>query len=307
MTYYSKYLKYKNKYIVLKNIIGGNDWDDSILNRLHQEPERDRIRLNSNSIFYNKFDGFRDCIHGYSWIGPPADNKDGLNYGNGFFIFNFGFHSDLCKEQTKSEPISIRPLLDKRFNDTFKMYNTYGMLKIDVKNIGEIELMTGVSPDIIKRFKEYKTIKAIPLRIEEEEKTIKAELAASEVFRAAERAAERASKAVQAAEKKVKEVKEQKVKKAEEVTKAEEALKAAQVLKAAKIADESNARITLSAARKKAKEYYLNINIFNTSIELPIKGSSDKLPKDTNYMWDGNNDQWIYQSGDKYYKAKLII
>jgi methyl coenzyme M reductase beta subunit len=67
---------------------------------------------------------------------------------------------------------------------------------------------------------------------------------------------------------------------------------------------ESNIQTQNIARLEKIIKAY-NINIFKTSIVLPIKGSSDKLPPGTNYMWDGDSDHWIYQSGINYYKSKL--
>ena len=61
----------------------------------------------------------------------------------------------------------------------------------------------------------------------------------------------------------------------------------------------------LEAKKQEALKIKSTVNIFNTSIELPLKDGG-KLPPNTNYMFDGNSEHWIYQSGENFYKAKLI-
>ena len=55
MTYYSKYLKYKNKYLELKNMIGGDFSGNEVeLDNLWKE------RSVEKQVFDVTFDGFKD-------------------------------------------------------------------------------------------------------------------------------------------------------------------------------------------------------------------------------------------------------
>jgi hypothetical protein len=293
MTYYSKYLKYKNKYLELKNMIGGNPIA-SKLGSLHQEYSRDKIILKENTTFYNKFASFKDCIHNYSWIGPPAVKQDDFDYGNGFFIFNFGFHSDICKESKVKLP-NLEELLAK----TFELHNNYGMLKITKENIGDLVLVPieEVPENIKKMFEKYNEIKLMTQQ--QKEAVIKAA-----VIKAAENALKEANEALK---KNFDEVKNARLK--HEQARGEQGKKDTKIVldnakKNEKLleAKKQEALKKLEDIRSKIKSI---VNIFNTSIELPLKDGG-KLPPNTNYMFDGNSEHWIYQSGENFYKAKLI-
>jgi hypothetical protein len=78
MTYYSKYLKYKNKYLELKNMIGGN-LKESELNKLWGE------RKKADKVFPVTFTGFQNHYSEYCWI-------SGKKYGTGFFLYKFNNH-----------------------------------------------------------------------------------------------------------------------------------------------------------------------------------------------------------------------
>lgn len=82
MTYYLKYLKYKRKYLELKNMIGGREIDDYKVQQLynirkgvgkvHKVTYPELVKLNLKS---------------YCWIGPPEKKDRDYKYGNGFFIY----------------------------------------------------------------------------------------------------------------------------------------------------------------------------------------------------------------------------
>ena len=75
MTYYSKYLKYKNKYLELKNMIGGDFSGNEVdLDNLW------KVRSDENQVFDVTFDGFKDHYSQYCWI-------SGQTYGLGFFLY----------------------------------------------------------------------------------------------------------------------------------------------------------------------------------------------------------------------------
>jgi hypothetical protein len=77
MTYYSKYLKYKNKYLELKNMIGG-DFNG-------QEQELDALwdaRKSAAKVFEVTYCGFKHFYSQYCWISGPS-------FGVGFFLYRF--------------------------------------------------------------------------------------------------------------------------------------------------------------------------------------------------------------------------
>jgi len=71
MSYYLKYLKYKNKYLELKKQIGGAQLTQDVVKNLF---EKNIKYPSSNSNFVQ-----------YCFIGTPQSNKYG--YNNGFFIY----------------------------------------------------------------------------------------------------------------------------------------------------------------------------------------------------------------------------
>jgi hypothetical protein len=77
MTYYSKYLKYKNKYLELKNMIGGAFSGNEVeLDKLW------KARNDTGKVFEVTYCGFKPFYSQYCWI-------SGTSYGVGFFLYRF--------------------------------------------------------------------------------------------------------------------------------------------------------------------------------------------------------------------------
>ena len=83
MTYYSKYLKYKSKYLELKNMIGGRalELDNTIVPKIYSDIKRAKY-----DVTYPELTKLN--IVKYCWVGPPQ-NMGKYNYGGGFFIYHF--------------------------------------------------------------------------------------------------------------------------------------------------------------------------------------------------------------------------
>ena len=113
MTYYSKYLKYKNKYLELKNMIGGNfRGNEADLDTLWSQ------RSQNGKVFDVTYPLFENYSQ-YCWISGPT-------YGLGFFLY-------LSKQgltQLPENPLIINNI-DK-----------YTLWHINKRNIGPIELYT---------------------------------------------------------------------------------------------------------------------------------------------------------------------
>ena len=83
MYHYNKYIKYKNKYIGLKNLIGGNSktlFDDliKILVELYKEPHRDKSQLPDKSLLQPQTDAHAPITEKWEPVGneiPVVDNK----------------------------------------------------------------------------------------------------------------------------------------------------------------------------------------------------------------------------------------
>ena len=75
MTYYLKYLKYKNKYLELKNMVGGDfTGDDKKLNELW------KARSITKKVFPVTYPKLQNAYSHYCWI-------SGTEYGLGFFLY----------------------------------------------------------------------------------------------------------------------------------------------------------------------------------------------------------------------------
>jgi len=103
MTYYSKYLKYKNKYLELKNMIGGKLTDDTVDKLWKSRP--------TNKIHEVTYDSLKDNYSHYCWISGKA-------YGLGFFLYKI---KDGATNQDKHE-----------------RYGNYAVWRIKLENIGDI-------------------------------------------------------------------------------------------------------------------------------------------------------------------------
>jgi len=75
MTYYSKYLKYKNKYLELKNMIGGdfNGQDQELVTLW-------KARSIAKKVFPVTYSSLKENYSHYCWI-------SGEGYGLGFFLY----------------------------------------------------------------------------------------------------------------------------------------------------------------------------------------------------------------------------
>ena len=124
MTYYSKYLKYKNKYLELKNMIGGDfTGDDNKLNGLW------KARSIAKKVFPVTYDKLKDVYSHYCWI-------SGTEYGYGFFLYR------LKKDQ--------KPLPEHVQN------GNYALFHVKLVNIGIPEI---INAKICEELKYSTTIK----------------------------------------------------------------------------------------------------------------------------------------------------
>ena len=129
MSYRDKYLKYKNKYLELKKMTGGDgrELDFNKVNELWEkhmpekpsDPEKNKVT----------YDELKDYFSQYCWIGPPS-NGDGYDYGMGFFIYR------VSKEFEKN--VALESLIKDKFPylsiyyDTMKVMSLNEQMKIYV-------------------------------------------------------------------------------------------------------------------------------------------------------------------------------
>lgn len=113
MSYFDKYLKYKNKYLALKDTVGGST--NSVINKPFTY---DKIKILWDKHTHNIVD-YPALAHDFSeycWIGPPPkDNKDNSDYRAGFFLYkvkddNYYFPDD--KKQDVFRIYFIKPETD---------------------------------------------------------------------------------------------------------------------------------------------------------------------------------------------------
>ena len=75
MSYFDKYSKYKNKYLELKNVVGGEDKKEfswGYLNNLWENGnENDFVKYPKSSVSLSSFSKF---FKEYCWIGPPRNS-----------------------------------------------------------------------------------------------------------------------------------------------------------------------------------------------------------------------------------------
>jgi hypothetical protein len=121
MTYYLKYLKYKNKYLELKNMKGAGEkpLDDDKVKKLWNESKQKHSRT-----AYEFFPDINMFFINYCWIGPPYDD-DGYNYGNGFFIFY----------------IDEKPRTSNLLPKSYKYFcgNQFAVLELKLEDIGNLK------------------------------------------------------------------------------------------------------------------------------------------------------------------------
>jgi hypothetical protein len=114
MTYYLKYLKYKNKYLELKKLIGGAK------EKLNLKKIQDLWNeMSGKKKVYKVLDDDKDIFIEYCWIGSKL--SDPYDKGYGFFIYS------IKKPQTKN------PKLDK-----FEKYNDYAIKILTKDNLDKV-------------------------------------------------------------------------------------------------------------------------------------------------------------------------
>ena len=152
MSYFDKYLKYKNKYLALKDTVGGSASDKTPLTpeKVHELWKmRENIMPEKNFIFEVDYPGLSNFFSQYCWISPPT-NSDGFDYGFGFFLY-------------KVKTLNLNRMdIVKGINDNFG-YNTYfyskggdeacyAVWKIKLENIGPITKLN-ILPSKYETFK----------------------------------------------------------------------------------------------------------------------------------------------------------
>lgn len=116
MSYFDKYLKYKKKYIDLKNMLGGKEEKEfswSYLDNLWENGnENDRVKYSKGKVSLPPYNHY---FSEYCWIGPPR-NTFNRNYGLGFFLY-------------KINKAFMIPYIEERFNEKFKIFEYDGKKK----------------------------------------------------------------------------------------------------------------------------------------------------------------------------------
>ena len=112
MTYYLKYLKYKNKYLELKKLIGGAKLDIQIIQKFWKE-------MKDNEKLYKVLDDNKDIFTEYCWIGSTS--SDLYDKGYGFFIYS------IDKQQTKNKKL-----------DKFTKVGDYAIKILTKKNLDKV-------------------------------------------------------------------------------------------------------------------------------------------------------------------------
>jgi hypothetical protein len=113
MTYYLKYLKYKNKYLELKKLIGGaKKLDLKTIQKLWAE------MIKKNKV-YEVLDNDKDIFDNYCWIGSPS--SDPYDNGYGFFIYS------IKKAQTGNNKL-----------DKFEKYDGFAIKILEKKNLDRV-------------------------------------------------------------------------------------------------------------------------------------------------------------------------
>jgi hypothetical protein len=137
MSYFDKYLKYKTKYLALKDTVGGSSnkiplkpLDDKKLHELWKMRENEK-----NFIFEVNYPGLSNFFSQYCWISPPTDS-DGFDYGFGFFLYKV--------KTLNMNRMDIKNGIKNNFGyDTYFYLKEgdeacYAVWKIKIENIGPI-------------------------------------------------------------------------------------------------------------------------------------------------------------------------
>jgi hypothetical protein len=126
MSYFDKYLKYKNKYLALKDTVRGAEKKD--IYDLGDEgfetlfTENITKPLSIKSVLFSKYPDIMLALNNYCWISPPKDDKV-FDFGIGLFIFK--------RDVNKS-------FFDGFYDWGWKRLSNYAYWKIELHNIGPI-------------------------------------------------------------------------------------------------------------------------------------------------------------------------
>jgi hypothetical protein len=148
MSYFDKYLKYKNKYLALKDTVGGAK------KKIYELGEEEfkilfdqgiKKPLNEKCLLYKKYPHIMEDFTEYCWISPPADDK-GFDYGIGLFIFK-----------------KIKGSYFSGYEDYgwSKGVESYAYWQIELHNIGPIIKLEDKSNDTITPFKTSIILKSV--------------------------------------------------------------------------------------------------------------------------------------------------
>jgi hypothetical protein len=135
MTYYLKYLKYKNKYLELKKLIGGDPLNRLDLHKLFTQEEKKTFDVTNDEL--------KKYLIKYCWIGFPEEDSFtkniAIHYQNGFFIFLINTIENYINE--------IKKLGFKIYEQ--KGFKSYAVWMINPEeNIGNIEEILGSTIDV---------------------------------------------------------------------------------------------------------------------------------------------------------------
>ena len=143
MTYYSKYLKYKNKYLELKNMIGSGTTPLTATKVSELWAER---AGKPGKVYQVTYPALKQHFSRYCWISPGNDD---FNYGVGFFIYE-------CKSTSVL--------------DGYNKYGNYAVKMITLDNIGQLNPITVPVTEVLS----YKTtvdLKSVNSQILPKDKT----------------------------------------------------------------------------------------------------------------------------------------
>ena len=152
MSYFDKYLIYKNKYLELKNMVSGGfkkQFDIAKIDLLWQHKNKYTVTFPELVPYFSH----------YCWVGPPLKN-DNYDYGYGFFIYKI-------KTNEKGISQKIREIGNK-LNIKYEVHENnngpaYAVWKITSQNIGNIQILSSYkeSEEIKKSIKFFTTIDLI--------------------------------------------------------------------------------------------------------------------------------------------------
>jgi hypothetical protein len=112
MSYFDKYLKYKKKYLDLKNAVGGEAKKEFTYEYLHDNlweavDEKNGVPIYPKYIVGKELEPFDQYFNKYCWIPPKKSN---YNYGQGFFLYTI-------------KPEAKQSLEDFNKNNEFEIFN----------------------------------------------------------------------------------------------------------------------------------------------------------------------------------------